>query len=75
MYMLVTFSNGGKDIARLQKVQNFAVRIVTGARRYDHITPMVKKLHWLPVAKQPHHPCEISLRQRSHVHTIYTTEE
>ena len=41
-----------KNIARLQKVQNFAARIVTGARKYDHITPMVKELHWLPVAKQ-----------------------
>ena len=31
-----------KNIARLQKVQNFAARIVTGARRYEHITPMLK---------------------------------
>ena len=41
-----------KNIARLQKVQNFAARIVTGARKYDHITPMLKDLHRLPVAKQ-----------------------
>ena len=41
-----------KNIARLQKVQNFAARIVTDARKYDHITPMLKELHWLPVAKQ-----------------------
>ena len=27
-------------------------RIVTGARKYEHITPMLKELHWLPVAKQ-----------------------
>ena len=40
------------NIARLQKVQNFAARIVTGARKYDHITPILKELHWLPVAKQ-----------------------
>ena len=25
---------------------------MTGARRYDHITPMLKELHWLPIAKQ-----------------------
>ena len=30
-----------KNIARLQKVQNFAARIMTGARKYDHITPML----------------------------------
>ena len=41
-----------KNIARLQKVQNFSARIVTGAGKYEHITPMSKELHWLPVAKQ-----------------------
>ena len=41
-----------KNIPRLQKVQNFAARIVTGARKYDHITPILKELHWSPVAKQ-----------------------
>ena len=40
-----------KTIAQLQKVQNFVAQIVTGARKYDHITPMLKELHWLPVAK------------------------
>ena len=41
-----------KNIHRLQKIQNFAARIVTGVRKYDNITPMLKELHWLPVAKQ-----------------------
>ena len=41
-----------KNIARPQKVQNFAAWIVTGARKYDHITPILKELHSLPVAKQ-----------------------
>ena len=41
-----------KNIARLQKVQNFAARIVTDARKYDHITLILKELHWLPLAKQ-----------------------
>ena len=41
-----------KNIAGLQKVQNFATRTVTGQRKYDHITPILKGLHWLPVAKQ-----------------------
>ena len=52
-YCLSTWaSTTKKNIARLQKVQNFAARIVTGARKYDHITPILKELHWLPVAKQ-----------------------
>ena len=41
-----------KNIVRLQKVQTFAARIVTGARKYDHITLRLKELHWLPVGKK-----------------------
>ena len=33
----------------LEKLQNSAARLVTGARKYDHITPVLQKLHWLPV--------------------------
>jgi len=29
--------------------QNAAARLVTGARRCDHITPVLRQLHWLPV--------------------------
>jgi len=34
---------------RLQRIQNSAARIVTNTRKYDHITPIIQKLHWLPV--------------------------
>jgi len=30
---------------RLQSVQNAAARLVSGARRYDHITPVLQELH------------------------------
>ena len=33
----------------LQSVQNAAARLVSGASRYDHITPVLQELHWLPV--------------------------
>ena len=36
-------------IDRLQKVQNCAARLVTRSRKHDHITPILMKLHWLPV--------------------------
>ena len=36
-------------ICRLQRVQNTAARIVTLTRKYDSITPIMFKLHWLPV--------------------------
>jgi len=40
------------SINKLQAVQNFACRIVSGARKYDHVTPIRKELNWLPVASQ-----------------------
>ena len=38
-----------KLICRLQRVQNTAARIVTLTKKYDSITPIMFKLHWLPV--------------------------
>ena len=42
-----------KNLKKLQTVQNFAARrIVTGTRKFDHITPVLKDLKWLPVKLQ-----------------------
>ena len=40
------------QMKRLQKVQNTAARILTKTRKYDHITHILKSLHWLPVDKR-----------------------
>ena len=32
------------NLKKLQSVQNFACRIVSGARKYDHITPILKDI-------------------------------
>ena len=37
------------QIARLQAVQNAAARFITGTRKFDHITPSLVDLHWLPI--------------------------
>ena len=29
--------------------QNTAARLITGTKRYEHIKPALRKLHWLPV--------------------------
>jgi hypothetical protein len=34
---------------KLQRVQNMAARIITKTKPTDHITPVLKSLHWLPV--------------------------
>lgn len=36
-------------IGSLQSVQNTAARIVTLTKKFDHITPVLIQLHWLPV--------------------------
>ncbi len=37
------------QINRLQLIQNAAARVVAKIRKYDHITPIRKELHWLPI--------------------------
>ena len=39
-----------KLIHRLQLVQNAAARLLTGSRKFDHITPILASLHWLPIS-------------------------
>ena len=36
-----------KNIELLQTVQNFAARIVSGTRKFDHVTPILKQLPWV----------------------------
>ena len=35
-----------QQLYRIQKVINFAARVVTGVKRRDHITPALDSLHW-----------------------------
>ncbi len=37
------------SINKLQIVQNAAARVITRSRKYDHITPILQSLHWLPI--------------------------
>jgi len=37
------------SINKLQLVQNAAARVLTRSRKYDHITPILSSLHWLPI--------------------------
>ena len=39
-------------IQPLQKIQNFAVRLVFLALHHHHSTPLVEKLHWLPISER-----------------------
>ena len=39
----------GKLIAKLQRAQNSAARLVILTKSRDHISPILRDLHWLPV--------------------------
>ena len=37
------------QVRKLQYVQNSAAWLLTGSRKHEHITPVLRDLHWLPV--------------------------
>jgi len=39
-------------LRRLQSVMNSAVRLVFSSSRYNHITPLLRQLHWLKAAER-----------------------
>ena len=39
----------GYLLDQLQRCQNYAARVVTLTRKFDHVTPVLYELHWLPI--------------------------
>ena len=50
-WLVVVWTRGlsGFNQHKLQSIQNTLARIVTNHRKYAHVTPILQKLHWLPV--------------------------
>ena len=46
------YGAGGGLLKKLQAVQNAAARVVMRTRKFDHITPVLRDLHWLPVRQR-----------------------
>ena len=42
----------GCCLQKLQYIQNSAARILMRVRKFDHITPILKTLHWLPISSR-----------------------
>ena len=40
----------GNQLQKLQRVQNAAARVICNINRYEHISPSLYNLHWLPVS-------------------------
>ena len=45
----ILYGSPNTVLNKLQYVQNSAARLLTSTRRYEHITPVLRNLHWLPV--------------------------
>ena len=43
------------SIKRLQRIQNYSARAICKIAKYDHIIPVLKQLHWLPVKARIEH--------------------
>ena len=41
-----------KEISKIQRIQNSAARLVTKTKKRDHITHVLRKLHWLTIDKR-----------------------
>ncbi len=49
-YCNTTFAGvADEQIARMQKIQNNVAQLILKKSKRDHVTPLLKELHWLPV--------------------------
>ena len=51
----ISLWSSSSSLNRLQKVQNNAARLVLRKRKSDHVTPLSKQLHWLPIEVHIHY--------------------
>ena len=42
-------SSSSSTLHGLQRIHNSAARIISRSRKFEHITPTLKELHWLPI--------------------------
>ena len=41
-----------QKLTKLQHVQNAAARLISGTKLRDHISPVLRQLHWLPIEQR-----------------------
>ena len=46
------FCMSKQNIQKLQRVQNSLARAIAQTSKYQHITPVLKDLHWLPITQR-----------------------
>ena len=46
------FIRSNNALEKLQRVQNWAAKVILWGKKYDHVSPLLNELHWLPVVKR-----------------------
>ena len=50
LYCSTVWSNtSARNISKLQSIQNFASKMVTSSKKFDHVAALLRRLNWLPV--------------------------
>ena len=44
-----------ESLSKLQMVQNHAAKLIKRKKKFDHVTPLLFDLHWLPVKQRIHY--------------------
>ena len=48
----ILYGTSAGNLGKIQRVINMLARVVSSARKRDHITPVLADLHWLPIASR-----------------------
>ena len=51
---VLLYGTSGKNLVKLQRLQNVAAKIIVGGSRYERVTTILRELHWLPVESRIH---------------------
>ena len=59
------------NLNKLQRIQNSLARVITNTSKYQHITPTLKKLHWLPIKQRIHYKSVFSHTKHLQINNLH----
>ena len=57
------YGTSGKSLAKLRLLQNIAAKRTVGGLKYEHVTPILRESHWLPVESRIHFKIMVSVHR------------
>ena len=52
LYNSLLYGVPQNQLNKIQKVLNCAAKLILGGKKFDSVTPLLDKLHWLPIEKR-----------------------